>query len=147
MATSQKVSVAHQRIFDRFLEEQGDKPFRRQDIADALYPHMRPRAMGNARALADVLLRPLHSAGRLVKAGHVHWRLVVASERTLKGGRQVREYGDAKQLTLTTRCPEKWVSIDLETGDVWEGSADGWKRAGSTAQQEAAGILGGAQTN
>lgn len=144
--TSQKVSVAHQRIFDRFLEEQGDKRFRRQDIADALYPHMRPRMMGNARALADVFLRQLHAADRLVKDGHVHWKLVVATERKLKGGRQVREHGDAKELTWTTRCPEKWVSIDLETGDVWEGSADGWKRAGSIAHKEAAAILGGSQT-
>ncbi|KVP75308.1 hypothetical protein WJ96_05995 [Burkholderia ubonensis] len=141
MATSQKVSAAHQRLFDRFLEERGDKPFRRQDIADVLYPHLRPRTMGAACNLADVFLRQLKSANRLTKAGHVHWQLIVPTERTLKGGRQVQEHADAKDLTLTTRCPEKWACIDLETGEVWGGSDRGWLKASDVVCREAAAVL------
>jgi hypothetical protein len=142
VASIKQVSVAHRRIVDRFLEERGDKPFRRQDVAEALYPHIRPRAMGNATALADTFMQQLQRAGRLVKAGHIHWRLVVPTERTLKSGRQVREHADAQQLTLTTRCPQKWVAVDLETGDVWAGSAEGWARATSALAVEAATVLG-----
>jgi len=142
VANTRQVSVAHQRIVDRFLEERGDKPFRRQDVAETLYPHIRPRAMGNATALADIFMQQLQRAGRLVKAGHVHWRLVVPTARTLKSGRQVREHADAQALTLTTRCPQKWVAVDLETGDVWAGSAEGWTRASNAIAGEAATVLG-----
>lgn len=35
---------------------------------------------------------------------------------------------DATQsLALKTKCPEKWLAIDLETGDVWRGTPTGWK--------------------
>jgi hypothetical protein len=142
VANTKQVSVAHQRIVDRFLEERGDKPFRRQDVAETLYPHIRPRAMGNATALADTFMQHLQRAGRLVKAGHVHWRLVVPTERALKNGRQVREHAEAQNLTLTTRCPQKWVAVDLETGDVWAGSEEGWKRATDAVSREAVAILG-----
>lgn len=148
MANTKQVSGAHQRIVDRFLEERGDKPFRRQDVADALYPSIRPRLMGNARALADTFMQQLQRAGRLVKAGHVHWRMVVPTERTLKSGRQVREHAEALALTLTTRCPQKWVAVDLETGEVWAGSADGWTRASGAIAGEATTVMGAnASTN
>jgi hypothetical protein len=137
-----QVSAAQQRIVDRFIEEQGGKPFRRQDVADVLYPHIRPRLMGNARALADKVMQQLQRDRRLVKAGHVHWNLVVPTERTLKGGRVVPEHKDVQQLTLSTHCPQKWVAVDLETGAVWAGSAEGWMRASSAIAGEAASVLG-----
>lgn len=145
MANTPKLSAAQQRVVDHFLEAHGQK-FRRQDIAEALYPHIRPRLMGNATRLADVIVRQLQAAGKLEKAGHVHWKLVSQEERTLKSGRQARELANVVDLPLTTRCPEKWVTIDLETGEVREGSAQGWKRASADARRDAAAILSSEST-
>lgn len=42
---------------------------------------------------------------------------------------------DPVELKLTTHLPTKWLTIDQETGDVWEGTETGsWKnRGGLTA--------------
>lgn len=54
------------------------------------------------------------------------------TERTLKDGRRVPELPEAKILTIKTKCPEKWVLIDLETGEKYTGhNTDGkfdWKK-------------------
>lgn len=140
MNENQKLSPAQQRIVDLFLEVHGQK-FRRQDIAEALYPHIRPRLMGNATRLAEVVVRQLQASGKLEKAGHVHWKLISKEARKLKSGRQVPELSNVVDLPLTTRCPEKWVTIDLETGEVREGTAQGWKGASADARRDAAAIL------
>jgi hypothetical protein len=141
MADSTQISAAHQRVIDRFIEAQGSKPFRRQDVADALYPHIRPRVMGNARVVADKAMQSLQRDRRIIKAGHVHWSLVVPTERTLKCGRVVPEHKDVQQLTLSTHCPQKWAAVDLETGDVWVGSDEGWKHASSAVAGEVAAVI------
>ncbi len=141
MASNSQISATHQRVIYRFIAAQGSKPFRRQDIADALYPHIRPRLMDNARALADKAMQALQRERRLVKAGHVHWSLVVPTSRTLKSSRVVPEHKEVQQLTLSTHCPQKWVAVDLETGDVWAGSNDGWKRATAAVRGEALAAL------
>ena len=41
------------------------------------------------------------------------------SYRTLLDGRKVPEYKKIRQLTIESRCPGKWVLVDLETGDIW----------------------------
>lgn len=50
----------------------------------------------------------------------------------LKDGRQVPELPEAKILTVKTKCPEKWLLIDLETGEKYTGrNTDGkldWKK-------------------
>lgn len=141
-AKSTSVTPANERAFKQFMEEQGDKPFRRQDIAEAIYKTMKPRVLGNAMLIADVFLNRLKASGTLVKAGHVHWQVTVPTVRTLKSGRTVpaatKGTTDLKVITL---CPKKWVSIDLETGNVWEGSTKGWTRASSEVRNEAKSIL------
>jgi hypothetical protein len=82
---------------------------------------------------------------KLVKDGHVHWRIVVAEERTLRSGRQVPDLPEVMKLDLSTRCPQKWASVDLETGQVWIGAHDGWKRADDTVRTEIAAIVAGAE--
>ena len=57
--------------------------------------------------------------------------------RTLRSGRKVPELTDTMTLTLTTHCPAKWLSLDMETGDVWVGSSTGWRRATAAERQEA----------
>lgn len=138
MASSQKVSAAQERAFASFVETQGDKRFRRQDLATVLYRGTSPRSMDAARALADVFIQRLQSTSKLVKDGHVHWRMVVADERTLLSGRTVPDLPEVMQLGLDTRCPQKWASVDMETGQVWVGAADGWKRADTAVCAEVA---------
>ena len=38
--------------------------------------------------------------------------------RKLLSGREVKEE-KTDQIVIKSKCPEKWVCIDLETGDCW----------------------------
>ena len=52
--------------------------------------------------------------------------------RTLKDGTIVQELEQAKVLEVKTKCPEKWLLVDLETGECYTGHiTDGknsWKK-------------------
>jgi hypothetical protein len=52
--------------------------------------------------------------------------------RKLKDGSTVEELVEPKILTIKTKCPEKWMLVDLETGERYIGHAsDGkndWKK-------------------
>lgn len=52
--------------------------------------------------------------------------------RVLQDGTIVEELEQSKVLTVKTRCPDKWMLIDLETGERYTGhNTDGplsWKR-------------------
>ena len=54
------------------------------------------------------------------------------STRKLQDGREVQELETAKILTVKTKCPEKWLLVDLETGERYKGHVtDGknsWKK-------------------
>lgn len=41
--------------------------------------------------------------------------------RKLLDGRVVAEFDEAKSLVVKTKCPEKWLLIDLETGERYTG--------------------------
>ncbi len=41
--------------------------------------------------------------------------------RKLQDGREVAELESAKTLTVKTKCPEKWLLVDLETGERYTG--------------------------
>lgn len=41
--------------------------------------------------------------------------------RKLQNGQEVPELEEAKILTVKTKCPEKWLLIDLETGERYTG--------------------------
>ena len=52
--------------------------------------------------------------------------------RILKDGRIVEELDSVRQYSIKTRCPDKWVLLDLETGEQYkpyktDGSLD-WER-------------------
>ena len=52
--------------------------------------------------------------------------------RVLKDGRIVEELEVARQLWIKTRCPDKWLLLDMETGEQYtgrktEGTQD-WER-------------------
>ena len=42
--------------------------------------------------------------------------------RKLLDGSEVEEFDQAVDLTIHTRCPSKWLLIDLETGAEYIGS-------------------------
>jgi hypothetical protein len=42
--------------------------------------------------------------------------------RILLNGTEVEEFEKAVDLTIHTKCPEKWLLIDLETGQEYIGS-------------------------
>lgn len=43
------------------------------------------------------------------------------TERTLIDGTKVKELKEAKTLTVFTKCPSKYMLIDMETGQVYTG--------------------------
>ncbi len=40
-------------------------------------------------------------------------------KRKLIDGSEVPELKEAKVLSLTTKCPEKWLLVDRETGEIY----------------------------
>jgi hypothetical protein len=52
--------------------------------------------------------------------------------RKLKDGTEVAELDEAKILTVKTKCPEKWLLVDLETGEHYTGHVsegkNSWKK-------------------
>jgi len=55
--------------------------------------------------------------------------------RKLKDGREVPELDEAKVFTIKTKCPQKWLLVDRETGEVYtpydtDGSLQWKKEAG-----------------
>ena len=53
--------------------------------------------------------------------------------RNLLNGKKVPEFEEAVDLTIHTKCPEKWMLIDMETGQKYVGSSSPnlygkWKR-------------------
>ena len=56
--------------------------------------------------------------------------------RKLLDGSEVTEFATAKALAVVTKCPEKWMLVDLETGERYigrhtDGSSD-WLRVNTT---------------
>jgi len=49
-------------------------------------------------------------------------RDLMDNKRTLLDGREVEAFDAAVDLTIHTKCPEKWLLIDLETGQEYIGS-------------------------
>jgi len=49
--------------------------------------------------------------------------------RILQNNLQVEELDEPEEITLRTKCPEKWAAVDMETGDIWVREDDDWKRA------------------
>lgn len=136
-ASTKKQPLSLQLVWKQFLEQRGDKPFRRQDIAALLYPLGRPRDTKTSDLLADRFIQQARREGKLIKAGHVHWKQVTLDERVLKSGRVVRDLPEPIDVKLTTRCPSKWLAVDLETGDIWAATEKGWTRAPYKAIEEA----------
>jgi hypothetical protein len=115
------------------IAERGLKPFRRQDLAEALLPRLRGVSMSERRKKADAeaaaAIAQAHADGIVARHGHLHW-VSSAPGRTLVDGSPVSVLSATVDIHLQTKCPQKWLAVDLETGEVWAGSTNGWRRAG-----------------
>lgn len=61
--------------------------------------------------------------------------------RILIDGSEVEEFDKAIDLTIHTKCPEKWLLVDLETGQEYRGSEKPnlygkWKRVKDAISNE-----------
>jgi hypothetical protein len=104
---------------------------RRSQVIEFLSNSVRRDQREIAIKAADQFMEQARKADRLVKAGNVHWRFVGVPDcpRKLIDGRPVAETASTK-LEIDTRCPAKWLSVDMETGDVWQADEAGrWVRA------------------
>ena len=64
-------------------------------------------------------------------------------KRELLSGRKVCERSKETKMTITSKCPDKWLFVDLETGDVWhaqknatEGGYPFWRGANEAEAKE-----------
>ncbi len=138
-AAKLRITKRHSVIVDAFLDKRVT-PFRRSDLARLLYVATNPRSEKRADELAAIAIKDLAKAGRIVRHGHLHWA-IPKLDRTLLSGRNMAVQEKPVHLPIHSKTPEKWVSVDLQTGDVWAGSLSGWKRAGAEPRQEALAIL------
>lgn len=137
-----KPSTSHLRVFSHFLESVGQEPFRCSGVAEQLYPLINPRSQERADAIAQALIGDAAKSGQIQRHGHLNWMRVTRG-RALKSGRSVPELDREVVLTTSTRCPGKWASVDLETGEVWVADDLGrWKRAGEAALADLNGAIG-----
>lgn len=125
--TSIKLSDRHRHALVQVIDEFGEGRFRRSDLSARIYPMTSPRSRQRADAISDRVLRDAAARGMIRREGHQHW-IKVGQGRRLVDGSVVAELPASKALALETKCPEKWLAVDLETGDVWRGTTKGWKR-------------------
>lgn len=45
------------------------------------------------------------------------------NHRKLLNGDQVEELDNAVTITVYTKCPEKWMLVDMETGEHYQGTS------------------------
>lgn len=130
-----QVTAAMSAQLDALLAVKGGDRFRRSDLAARLYNLTNPRSRPRSDALADAVIKVAAKAGKIVRTGHQHW-VRASAQRTLRSGRGVAEVAEMVKLPISTYCPDKWVSVDMETGSVWVGTAAGWKRAPAAISAE-----------
>lgn len=117
-----------------FMTLNANAPYiRRSQVIDFLAHSVRRDQRELAIKAADQFMKEARKDEKLVKSGHVHWRFAGISDRPRKliDGRVIAE-NTMTVLEINTRLPLKWLSVDLETGDVWQASEPGqWVRATS----------------
>ena len=61
--------------------------------------------------------------------------------RKTLSGRKLKEHKKPVERTISTHCPDKWLFVDLETGDVWSGRDARFARANLKELTELASVL------
>ncbi|MGY6257297.1 hypothetical protein ACXIVK_27950 [Paraburkholderia caledonica] len=108
--------------------------FLAQNLAGSRRPTHEQRDI--AQIAAKRFMAAARKSEQLIKVSNVHWRFaqIQNKSRKLLDGRVVAEHQDLRKLTVETRCPRKWLSVDLESGEIWEGNEVGeWARVSPEA--------------
>ena len=58
------------------------------------------------------------------RIGHV-------KDRKLQSGRIVSQLNRKISMTISSMCPDKWLFVDLEDGNVWHIKEDEYKQKGN----------------
>lgn len=45
--------------------------------------------------------------------------IIHVKDRKLQSGRIVSQLNKEISMTISSKCPDKWLFVDTETGDVW----------------------------
>lgn len=135
------ITGKHRHALDQVLGAFGETRFRRSDLMARIYLLTTPRNPDRADAISDRVLREAAAAGKIRREGHQHW-VKVGQGRRLVDGSVIAELPAPQSLPLDTRCPEKWLAVDLETGEVWRGTTKGWKRLAGQHQQAVSALIG-----
>ena len=63
--------------------------------------------------------------------------------RRTVGGRSVPHYVDEQRLTISTQCPQKWLFVDLEDGNIWTKrfEEDKWRSASIKQLNDALSVI------
>ena len=81
----------------------------------------------NPKMLKDLEKGPKFEVGGTEESGFYYsWDLgnITTPTRTLLDGRVVVELEEPRSLSVVTKCPEKWILQDVETGQIFQGSLD-----------------------
>lgn len=139
--TAINISEKHRHALVQVIEQFGEARFRRSDLSARIYQTTSPRSRERADAISERVLRDAAAAGTIRREGHQHW-IKVGQGRRLVDGSVVAELPATQALALDTKCPEKWLAVDLETGDVWRGTTKGWKRLAGQHHQAITALMG-----
>ncbi|MBU9200151.1 hypothetical protein KTD31_01870 [Burkholderia multivorans] len=135
------IKPAVQRAWESFCAQRAYVSFRRRDLAEVIQALPRLRYTSNTAAeIADHIIRHARKADLLEKTGSVYWQFrspKAIATRTLAGGAKVPELPTPVKLTVESRCPRKWVLVDLETGSVYGATETGNWVTPDTVQDEA----------
>ena len=123
-----------------FRKGLGAQPFSLGEVSAFLFAIAPASWKRSTRSLAFRLLSWARAQGEIVPCDDLNW-LLRKHARRLTSGRFVPEHADILRLQVRTRCPEKYVLVDLERGDVWQGSEKSWKAANDGAKREVSEIL------
>lgn len=120
MGTKQTVTLtpSQQSRVDGFFESRrGGKTFRRSDISDLLFETTRPKDHHRSVALAEAAIAQAAAQKLIERSGKLHWVFVERTRKTKIG--PVAELLNVVEVKITTRVPEKWAIVDMETGEVY----------------------------
>lgn len=132
---------------DGLLSSAKGKRFRLSDLSVLVYPFTSPRSHQAAAEHARKLIAAAAKVGRVKRHGHLHWGAVeISAGRTLRDGRVVSVIEGTHKLSITTHAVGKWAAVDLETGEVYEGSATGWKQASPATLNSLQAVTGAFKT-
>lgn len=117
--------------FEAFLATSQAARFFPSDVVALVYQFTSPRSRDLAAEFADTLMRAAVKAGRIQQRGSLHWFVVRPQRfRRLSHSGVAPELTDPVRIDVRTRCPNKWALVDMETGSVLRGEADGtWSAA------------------